>query len=204
MRSIPMEEPSGASSVAPQIIKPKVPQSSSCPLPTCQSCQMARARQQKPNIVKSKVIQINAGALSRDKYELGDMVSMDQYVVKNPGCLPTGHGCEADHDKFHGSTVFRDAATKIIHVENQVSLNAAETINAKLHFEQWLWEQACGKVKHYHSDNDIFTAELFKEACSDADQTQSFRAIQTIMYMARELMIHTALHWGVHNADDLS
>ena len=70
MRSIPMEDPSGASNVAPQVIKPKIPQSSSCPLPTCQSCQMARARQRKPNIVKSKVIQENAGALSHDKYEL--------------------------------------------------------------------------------------------------------------------------------------
>ena len=45
MRSIEMEEPSGASSVAPPVIKPKIPQSSSCPLPTCQSCQMTRARQ---------------------------------------------------------------------------------------------------------------------------------------------------------------
>ena len=217
MRSIPMEEPSGASNVVPPVIKPKIPQASSCPLPTCQSCQMARARQRKPNIVKTKVIQENAGALSRDKYELGDMVSMDQYVVKTPGRLPTGYGREADHNKFHGGTIFRDAATKVIHVENQVSLNAAETINAKLRFEQWLWDEACGKVKHYHSDNGVFTAELFKEACEEAQQTQSFsgvgaqhqnaeaeRAIQTVMYMAREFMIHTALHWGENNADDLS
>ena len=142
---------------------------------------------------------------------------MDQYVVKTPGRLPTGYGREADHNKFHGGTIFRDAATKVIHVENQVSLNAAETINAKLRFEQWLWDEACGKVKHYHSDNGVFTAELFKEACEEAQQTQSFsgvgaqhqnaeaeRAIQTVMYMAREFMIHTALHWGENNADDLS
>jgi len=42
----------------------------------------------KPNIVKSKVIQENAGAVSHGKYELGDMVSMDQCTVKTPGWLP--------------------------------------------------------------------------------------------------------------------
>ena len=101
-----MEEPSGTTNVATPIIKPKIPQSSSCPLPTCQSYQMARARQRKPNIVKSKVIQENAGALLRNKYELGDMVSMDQYIVKTHGRLPNGYGREADHNKFHGGTIF--------------------------------------------------------------------------------------------------
>jgi len=49
-----------------------------------------------------------------------------------------------------------------------VSLNAAEIANVQLCCEEWLWEQACGKVKHYHSDNGVFTAKLFKEACSKA------------------------------------
>ena len=56
---------------------------------------------------------------------------MDQYVVSTPGRLPTGYGREADHNKFHGGTIFRDAASKVIHVENQISLNAGETIQAK-------------------------------------------------------------------------
>ena len=77
MRAHPMEEPNGATSTAPQIIKPKIPQASSCPLPKCQSCQLSRARQRKPNVVKSKTIPENAGPLSRDKYLPGDMVSMD-------------------------------------------------------------------------------------------------------------------------------
>ena len=55
-------------------------------------------------IVKSKVIQENAGALSHDKYELGDMVSMDQYSVKTCGRLTTGYSYETDHNKFHCGT----------------------------------------------------------------------------------------------------
>eukprot|EP00956_Cyclotella_meneghiniana_P020859 scaffold37342_cov71-Cyclotella_meneghiniana.AAC.1 len=118
---------------------------------------------------------------------------------------------------FHGCTIFRDAATKYIHVQNQVSLGAGETVNAKVSFESWLWEEARVAIKHYHGDNGIFTAELFRESCTEEGQTQSFsgvgaqhqnaeaeRAIQTVMYMARSFMIHTALNWGEFGSDDLS
>ena len=49
-------------------------------------------------------------------------------------------------------------------------------------------------MKHYHSDNGVFNAELLMESCQDGGQSQSFsgvgakhqnaegeRAIQTIM-----------------------
>jgi transposase InsO family protein len=117
---------------------------------------------------------------------------------------------------YHGGTIFRDAASKYIHVENQVSLGAGDTTVAKLKFEEWLWEQARVSVRHYHSDNGVFQAEIFTDACKEAHQTQSFsgvgaqhqnaeaeRAIQTVMYMARSFMIHTALNWGEHGSDDI-
>ena len=31
----------------------------------------------------------------------------------------------------------------------------------KQRFEEWLWEQAAVEVKHYHSDNGVFTANMF-------------------------------------------
>ena len=118
---------------------------------------------------------------------------------------------------FHGGTIFRDAASKYIHVQNQVSLGAGETVNAKIGFEQWLWEQARLSVKHYHSDNGVFTAEWFRNVCKVEHQSQSFswvgakhqnaeaeQAIQTVMDMARSFMIHAALHWGSDGLDDLS
>eukprot|EP00957_Ditylum_brightwellii_P040099 3034853-Ditylum_brightwellii.AAC.1 len=71
------------------------------------------------------------GALSRDRYEPGDFVSTDQYVVRTPGRLPSGYGREAAEKRFHGGTIFRDAATGIIWIENQVSLGANETVMAK-------------------------------------------------------------------------
>ena len=104
-------------------------------------------------------------------------MSLYQYVVKTPGHLPTGFGKESHTNMFHGETIFRDASSKYIHMQNQVSLGAGETVNSKLGFEEWLWEVARERVKHYHSDNGVFTADLFKEACAEEHQTQSFSGV---------------------------
>ena len=217
MKVVEMEEPDGSITTMDRVITPKIKSAATCPIPLCRSCQLSRAKQRKPAVAKSKAIPSEEGALSRDKYETGDFVSMDQYVVKAPGRLPSGFGKEAVHNMFHGGTIFRDAASKLIHVANQVSLGAGKTVNSKLKFEEWLWEFAYARVKHYHSDNGIFVSEDFKEACGEKEQTQSFsgvgaqhqnseaeRAIQTIMYMARSFMIHAAMHWGEDDSGDIS
>jgi hypothetical protein len=67
---------------------------------------MSRAKQRKPEVKKSKAVPEEVGALSREKYETGDFVSMDQYVVKTPGRLPTGYGRESHTNMFHGGTIF--------------------------------------------------------------------------------------------------
>ena len=55
-------------------------------------------------------------------------MSADQYVIKTLGNLPDCYGWENKDNNFHGGTIFRDTATKIIHVEDQISLGADETI----------------------------------------------------------------------------
>ena len=93
-------------------------------------------------MVRSKAIKSNVGAISRDKYVPGDFVSTDQYVVNEPGCLPTGVDREAEHSMFYGGTMFRDACSRYIFIKNMVSLGAGETISAKNEFETWLWDYA--------------------------------------------------------------
>ena len=122
--------------------------------------------------------------------------------------LFSGYGHEDVHDKFHGGTIFQDAAIGIIWVKYQVSLGAGETIISKIRLEEWLWEMAAAKISHLHSDNEVFTADMFCEDCKSKHQSQSFsgvgakhqnslaeRAIQTIIYMARTFMVHVSLHW---------
>lgn len=62
--------------------------------------------------------------------------------VKTPGELPSEFGCESHTNMFHGHTIFCNAALKYLRIKNQVSLGAGETVNLKLKFEEWLWEQA--------------------------------------------------------------
>ena len=48
-------------------------------------------------------------------------MSADQFLVNTPGWLPTGYGLEYSSYRFHGGTLYNDADTGIIWVENQVS-----------------------------------------------------------------------------------
>ena len=75
---------------------------------------------------------------------------------------------------FHSGTIFRDACSKYIFIKNQVLLGAGETISDKNEFETWLWDTARVAVKHYHSDNGVFTAEAFTSSYKEGGQSQTF------------------------------
>ena len=189
------EEPLGQRTILPPFIKPKFPSARNCVIPACQSYFLARARKRTPNVKRSMAIPESEGALSRNRYEIGDFVSTDQLICRTPGWLPEGYGHESQDPCFHGGTIFNDAPSGLIWVENQVSLGANETVMGKACFEQWLWDMSYAKVKHYHGDNGILSAEEYCQECINKGQTQSFsgvgaqhqnaqaeRAIQTIMY----------------------
>jgi hypothetical protein len=103
----------------------------------------------------STVISKNEGALSHNRYEVGDFVSNYQFICKTPGQLPEGYSRESKDRHFQGGTIYNDAALSLNWVENQVFLGANETVVGKACFEQWLWEMAYAKVKHYHGNNGM-------------------------------------------------
>ena len=74
------------------------------------------------------------GNLSRDKYEVGDYMSTDQFLCKTPGRIPSGFGQEQHQNRFHGGTIYNNAASGLIWVENQVSLGSNETVLGKSRF----------------------------------------------------------------------
>ncbi len=161
------EEPNGNKSVLPAIIKPKLALARNCIVPPCQSCLLARARNHTVNVLQTRILNNCEGAITRDQYNIGDFVSTDQFICKMPGCLPTGYGCESQDHHFQSGTIFNDAASGLIWVENQVSLGANETVMGKVHFKQWFYDQCVCEVKHYHGDNGIFSAEGFRCDCED-------------------------------------
>jgi len=137
MRVSEMKEPNGRIRTMDRVIVPKHETAATCEIPECQSCLLSRAKQRKPKVVDTKPVKSAEGAISRDKYQSGDFVSIDQYVVRNPGRLPTGYGQGSDTNMFHGGTIFRDAVSKYIYVRNQVSLGTGETVTAKREFEDF-------------------------------------------------------------------
>jgi hypothetical protein len=88
-------------------------------------------------------------------------VSTDQIVCRTPGRLPSDYGWEGCNGRFHGGTIYNDAASGLIWAENRVSLGASETIMGKERFEQWLYDIACIELKHFHGDNGIFSSEEY-------------------------------------------
>ena len=88
----------------------------------CTSCQLACVNKISPGVMKQKLSKVKEGDLERDKYKVGDLVFTDQFFVVFPGELLEGYGHESNNDRYHGGTVFNDAVSGIIWVENQVLL----------------------------------------------------------------------------------
>ena len=184
--------------------------------PLCIACKLATAKARSDGVNTTTPVPSKTGILAKDKYEPGDFISTDQYIVRTPGRLLSGYGREALHNCFQGGTIYQDAASKLVRVQNQVSLGTGETTIGKSAFEDWIWQLATVKAQHYHSDNGIFNSKLFREHCADQGQRQTFsgvgakhqnahaeRTIQTISYWARAMMVHAAIHWPSDGADDV-
>ena len=161
MKPQPIEEPDESRSVMAPVISPKLPTATTCSIPACESCLMGRAKKRSAGVKRRHPVLDKAGLLSRYKYEVGYFVSTNQFVVRTPVRLPNGYGRERCKNNFHGGTIYNDAASGLIWVENHVSLGANETVLGKSRFGEWLWEQASAEISHYHSDNDVFVADEY-------------------------------------------
>jgi hypothetical protein len=157
----PRDYGSGLQDMMPCVITPAFKTAATCPIPCCAACELGSARYHPTGTTKQLAVGEKAGILSANQYQVGDLVSMDKFVSGTPGWLFSGYGCEPQHNRFHGGTIFNDAAPGAIWVEHKVSLGAGETICAKEGFEEWLYEISCVEVARYHSDNVVFTAAEF-------------------------------------------
>ena len=92
-----------------------------------------------------------------------------------------------------------------ISIRHQVSLQATDTIHSKLSYKSEAFASGV-TVQAYHSDKGTFAAKDFVHAIDEAHQTIQFsgshtgfqngvaeQAIQTIVNMARTMMLHAAL-----------
>ena len=101
----------------------------------CESCLLGRSKKRSAGVERPQPVLDKEGLPSRDKYEVGDYVSTDQFFVRTPGRLPNGYGRERRDNRFHGGTIYNDASSGLIWVEKQVFLGANKTVLGKSQFE---------------------------------------------------------------------
>ena len=109
---------------------------------------------------------------------------------------------------FSGGCIFVDHASGFIHVEFQTHLNTHETINAKDNFKLMCHDNGVVLVQYQLDNGSAFTSSGFTAKLKEFAQIIRFagtgahhhngtaqRAIQTVMSMARTMMLHSAIHW---------
>ena len=75
-------------------IHPNFATAAKCAVTVCESCLLGRAKKRSPDVAKKKAVPEKKRILVCDKYEVGDFMSTDQFVVKTLGRLPSGFGRE--------------------------------------------------------------------------------------------------------------
>jgi hypothetical protein len=133
--------------------------------------------------------------------------STSQYILALPGQPPHTKAKELKKDKYNCGTLFVDHTTSYIHLKNQISPNTGETLHAKKAFEQ-VAAQSGVHIKGYHADNVPFGSqacvaniELNKHTLDfsgvDAHHQNGVaeRAIKTLTYWARTILLHEVIKW---------
>ena len=87
-----VKETDGTKHVMVPIIQPKFATAEKCAVPVCESCLWGGAKKRSPGVAKKNDVPEKNGILARDKYEVGDFMSTDQFLFKTPGRLPSGFG----------------------------------------------------------------------------------------------------------------
>ena len=173
--------------------------------PKCAACLFGR--QQRTPKKGSTTTKDSEGALKKDQLNPGDLVFSDQYESRLPGRVFNGRGSSIDSQKYCGGTLFCDAATGKMFIQHQISLTAMETIESKLTFERQAAAQGID-IKTYQTDNGIYTSRQFMAELNEKGQGIKHsgvgghhhngvaeNGIKIVVYMARTMMIHSALRW---------
>lgn len=177
-----------------------------CPL--CTACQYAKQRQRPTPGKRQSVVHDKVHALKKENLFPGQRVSVDHFVCSTRGRLSHTYGKEDSKQQFAGGAIFVDHATGYLHVGFQVHLNTHETISSKENFEKSCRDVGV-VVQEYLSDNgSSFSSQAFRKHLENFAQVIRYagvgahhhngaaeRSIQTVMAIARTMMLHAAIHW---------
>jgi hypothetical protein len=191
-------------------LKPKLPGLLSCPIPKCKACLLSKAKS-RPQPGKTTTQDATAsGAIKRDDIMPGDKISLDHYQSSVRGRLENTFGQEKESSQHIGGTLFVDHASGLILTFHQPTLGTSDTLRS-LGLSEQFFEDHNVTIKQFHTDNGVFTSQEFRQLLNDNNYRLSLsgvgahhqngvaeRAIQTVMWKARTMLIHLQIYWPDH------
>ncbi len=173
--------------------------------PPCISCLFGQAHR-KPWWYKSSVDGKESVLCGNFIDQPGQKVGVNQLISEQPGLAP--------QDKWNStcaliwaSTIFVDDFTKLVHVALMTNPTVESALKAKYEFEHLAGTRDI-PIKHYHTDDGIFTYFLFCEDCMNGLQQLSLCvvgahhqngivewAIKTLTLISWMLLLHAQQHW---------
>ncbi|CAJ1959927.1 unnamed protein product [Cylindrotheca closterium] len=156
----------------------------------------------------SRVVCDQEGALKKENLFPGQKVSVDHFECTTRGRLLHTFGKEDPKTQYTGGCIFVDHATGYVFVEHQVHLNTQETLSAKISVEEQLRDYGVVVLQYLSDNGRPFTSQEYNDHLLKFSQIHSFagvgahhlngigeQSIQTIMSIARTMMMHQAIHW---------
>ena len=175
--------------------------------PMCEACKYGKQVRKHDGTTTISRNEDTVGALKCDQTVPGMRIFSDQSHSAVPGRRFHTAGREAPHDKFCGTTLFVDAASNYIYAVHQVTLNASDTINAKVEFERHCRDMGV-EVDSYHTDNGVYKSQAFTEEIARNSQSIRFSgvgahfqngvaegAIRIVVTKARTMILHAEIMW---------
>ena len=182
----------------------------SCDTPLCEACLLGKQHRRTPGSTVTKAKPEMEMAICRSHLNPGDCISLDQYESTVRGRLLNTYGKEKVSSRLVGGTIAVDHASGYVFLRHQQTLRAGDTVRSIREFEKEASRSGV-HFKKFHADNFPFDSAEFKAHLNDRPGQsieQEFsgvgahhqngvveRAIQTVTYLARSMMLHQLLHW---------
>ena len=176
--------------------------------PTCAACQFGKQRQRSAPGKRSAPLPNRQGALKKEQLLPGQRVAVDHFVCSTKGRLFESRGRTKDEHMYTGGALFVDMATGRIDCLFQTHLNTHETIRAKEEYEMRCRDFGVMPQQYISDNGSAFTSRDYTAHLRNFQQIYRFagvgahhhngvaeRSIQSIMSIARTMMLHAAIHW---------
>ena len=187
------------------------PHTAACRITTlqrCAACQYGKQTRRPSDSTVKTAITDRQNVLKTDHIYPGQCISVDHFICHTEGRLFTSAGKTKANEMYQGGCIFVDHASGFVHVENQVNINTHQTLRAKEKFEKICRDYGIVPQSYLSDNASVFTSPEFTKHLQKFEQVLRYagvgahhhngvaeRNIQTIMAIARTMMLHSGIHW---------